>query len=379
MTCHVAVLTPTGKGAVATIAVTGPGAAALVSQFVERASGKSLLEARPSDVVVGTFTATGQTTGEELVIAVESAEQVLLHPHGGLAAIEAMVSSLEKAECVRQSWRDYLRQHASDPWDAEIQILLTQARTLPSARLLMGQQAGTMRKALADLAQKGIASDKQNAISQANRMLQLAPLGLAIARGGFRLVVAGRPNVGKSRLINRWLGYERSIVFDQPGTTRDVVETPMALGGWPFLLLDTAGLRETIDPIEREGVLRARQAISKADLVLLLFDASSGWTQEDAELEQRLQTLLRESHAGMTRAKLVRVQNKSDLVTDNSPSDSTAIAISAETGSGMADLEVAILRELVPQPLPQKGEAVPVLEQQVQEITAIQTQWESQR
>jgi len=377
VTCHVAVLTPTGKGAVATIAVTGPGAAALVGQFVERASGKSLAEAKPSDVVVGKFTATGQSAGEELVIAVESAEQVLLHPHGGLAAIEAMASSFEKAGCIRQNWRDYLRTHASDPWEAEIQILLTQARTLPSARLLMGQQAGTMRKALAEIAQKGTASDKQKAMSQANRLLQLAPLGLAIARGGFRLVVAGRPNVGKSRLINRWLGYERSIVFDQPGTTRDVVETPMALGGWPFLLLDTAGLRETIDPIEREGVLRAGQAISKADLVLLLFDASCGWTPEDTELEQRLQTLLQESHAGLTRAKLLRVQNKSELVSGSSANDNSAIAISAETGSGMANLESAILRALIPQPLPQRGEAVPVLEEQVQEIIALQTEWKS--
>lgn len=377
MTCHVAVLTPTGKGAVATIAVTGPGAAALVGQFVERASGKSLAEAKPNDVVVGKFTATGQSAGEELVIAVQSPEQVLLHPHGGLAAIEAMASSFEKAGCIRQTWRDYLRTHASDPWEAEIQILLTQARTLPSARLLMGQQAGTMRKVLAEMAQKGTASEKQKAISQANRLLQLAPLGLAIARGGFRLVVAGRPNVGKSRLINRWLGYERSIVFDQPGTTRDVVETPMALGGWPFLLLDTAGLRETIDPIEREGVLRARQAISKADLVLLLFDASCGWTPEDTELERRLQTLLQESHAGLTRAKLLRVQNKSDLVSDNSANVSSAIAISAETGSGMANLETAILRALIPQPLPLRDEAVPVFEEQVQEIIALQTQWES--
>lgn len=377
MTCHVAVLTPTGKGAVATIAVTGSGAAALVSQFIQRASGKSLVEATPSDVVVGKFTALGQSAGEELVLAVHSPDQVLLHPHGGLAAIEAMVTSFEKAGCIRQTWRDYLRHHAPDPWEAEIQILLTQARTLPSAELLMGQQSGTLRKALMDLAKSGDAEHKHTAIRQVSRMLQLAPLGLAIARGGFRLVVAGRPNVGKSRLINRWLGYERSIVFDQPGTTRDVVETPMALGGWPFLLLDTAGLRDTEDLIEREGVQRARQAIGSADIVLLLFDASCGRTAEDAKLEQHLQTLLQENHAGRSHAKLLRVRNKSDLVSANSSGDLSAIAISAEKGTGMAELEAAILNELIPQPPPQTGEAVPVLEEQVQEILALKSRWDS--
>lgn len=377
MTCHVAVLTPTGKGAVATIAVTGPSAAALVSQFIQRASGKSLVEAAPSDVVVGKFTALGQSAGEELVLAVHSPDQVLLHPHGGLAAIEAMVTSFEKAGCIRETWRDYLRQHASDPWEAEVQILLTQARTLPSAQLLMGQQSGTLRKALMDLAKSGDAEHKHAAKQKVLRMLQLAPLGLAIARGGFRLVVAGRPNVGKSRLINRWLGYERSIVFDQPGTTRDVVETPMALGGWPFLLLDTAGLRDTEDPIEREGVQRARQAIGSADIVLLLFDASCGWTEDDAKLEQHLQTLLQENHVGLSHAKLLRVQNKSDLVSASSSGNRSAIAISAEKGTGTAELEAAILNELIPQPPPQTGEAVPVLEEQVQEILALKSRWES--
>ncbi len=370
--CQVAVLTPTGKGAVATVCVTGADAVATVGRFVRPLRTKRLIDAKHDEIVVAQFVAAGQTVGEELVVTVLAADHVLLHPHGGLAAVEAMVATFETAGCTRQSWQDYLRQRADDPWEAEASILLTQARTLSAARLILDQQQGAMRRGLAEIKNAIQSGDRETAKQKLLRLQKLELLGKGIAQGGFRLVVAGRPNVGKSRLINRWLGYERSIVFDQPGTTRDIVETPLALGGWPFMLMDTAGLRETEDPIESEGVQRANRAIQNADLVLLLFDGSVGWTAEDARLQSSIERAFSADDSVRTKQRLLVVQNKSDLLvkvgaSEQLPGKLDAVAVSAQTGMGMEQLEEAILNRLVPI-TPNAGEAVPVLEQQRQAV-----------
>jgi tRNA modification GTPase len=103
-----------------------------------------------------------------------------------------------------------------------------------------------------------------------------------ILREGARVVIGGRPNVGKSTLMNKLLGMERSIVTNIPGTTRDTIEESLAIDGVPIRLVDTAGLRTTSCEIEAEGVSRARSIINQADMILYVIDASDGIHQDDA-------------------------------------------------------------------------------------------------
>jgi tRNA modification GTPase len=105
-----------------------------------------------------------------------------------------------------------------------------------------------------------------------------------LLREGLRVAIVGRPNVGKSSLLNRLSRSERAIVTDLPGTTRDLVESELVLQGVPLTLLDTAGIRPTDDRIEQLGIERSRAALATADLVLLLFDLLAGWTGEDQAL-----------------------------------------------------------------------------------------------
>ena len=107
-----------------------------------------------------------------------------------------------------------------------------------------------------------------------------------VLREGLKVAIIGRPNVGKSSLLNALSGSERAIVTDQPGTTRDLVESELVLGGVPLTLLDTAGIRATDDPVERLGIERSRQALAAADVVLLLFDLSQGWSEGDQALRE---------------------------------------------------------------------------------------------
>jgi tRNA modification GTPase len=107
-----------------------------------------------------------------------------------------------------------------------------------------------------------------------------------LLREGLRVAIVGRPNVGKSSLLNLLSRRDRAIVTDQPGTTRDLLESELVLDGVPLTLLDTAGIRATDDPVERLGIARSREALAAADAVLLLFDLQAGWSEADEQLRQ---------------------------------------------------------------------------------------------
>ena len=125
----------------------------------------------------------------------------------------------------------------------------------------------------------------------------------SVVRQGLRVALVGRPNVGKSSLLNLLSRRERAIVTDLPGTTRDLLESEIVLDGVPITLLDTAGIRATSDAVEQMGIARSREALASADLVLLMFDLAQGWVEED----QALLALIPE---GVPR---LRVGNKADL------------------------------------------------------------------
>ena len=159
-----------------------------------------------------------------------------------------------------------------------------------------------------------------------------------VLRDGLRVAIVGRPNVGKSSLMNALLGTDRAIVTAEAGTTRDLIDEKTNFQGVPVRLIDTAGIREADSEAERIGVDRAREAILTADVVCVVLDASVPITAED-------ETLLRET-AGMTRLVLL---NKSDLAVNNSISRPNGIRVSAKTGEGLDELKNAILRLAAPE------------------------------
>ncbi|XTZ11220.1 MAG: tRNA uridine-5-carboxymethylaminomethyl(34) synthesis GTPase MnmE, partial [cyanobacterium endosymbiont of Rhopalodia yunnanensis] len=109
-----------------------------------------------------------------------------------------------------------------------------------------------------------------------------------LLRSGIKVAIVGRPNVGKSSLFNAWNQCDRAIVTDLPGTTRDLVESQLVVGGIPVQVWDTAGIRDTVNTVEKMGVERSRRAASYADLILLTIDAQAGWTAEDQEIYQQV-------------------------------------------------------------------------------------------
>ena len=171
------------------------------------------------------------------------------------------------------------------------------------------------------------------------RLVAEAQLGERL-RQGLRVAIVGRPNVGKSSLLNRLSRRERAIVADLPGTTRDLLESELVLDGVPLTLLDTAGIRPSDDPVERLGIARSHEALASADVVLLLYDLAQGWTAADAELRALVP-------AGVP---VLVVGNKADLGPTALPAElpdpaaaPAELAISARTGAGEAELTRLLL------------------------------------
>lgn len=159
-----------------------------------------------------------------------------------------------------------------------------------------------------------------------------------VLRDGLRVAIVGRPNVGKSSLMNALLGSNRAIVTAQAGTTRDVIDEKLSMRGVPVRLIDTAGIRSASDEAERIGVDRARDELGLADVVCVVLDASCGLTAED-------EALLEETN-GKTRIILL---NKSDLPQKLEERFDGAISISAKTGDGLDELRDAILELAAPE------------------------------
>jgi tRNA modification GTPase len=157
-----------------------------------------------------------------------------------------------------------------------------------------------------------------------------------VVRDGARLVLVGRPNVGKSSLFNRLLEEDRAIVTEIAGTTRDTIEEDLVLDGIPVRLIDTAGLREVRDAIEIEGVSRAHRALEQADLVLFVLDGS----RETDELERDTLTRV-ETEAG----RWVAVVNKSDLPQRMRLNGTRTV--SAKNGDGVAELRAELREQLL--------------------------------
>jgi len=181
-----------------------------------------------------------------------------------------------------------------------------------------------------------IKSNIDSVLKQINRLMETYRRG-KLLREGIKLAIVGRPNVGKSSLFNALVGYERAIVSELKGTTRDFIEESLTINGIPVKLLDTAGIRETEDKIEKLGIEKALEKIDEADIVLFMFDASEGIIQQDIKIYEIIKD----------KSPLI-VGNKSDLL-DKSEKKyyfKDVILVSSKTLENFALLEDRILQKL---------------------------------
>ena len=345
MTSHtstwVACLTPPGEGAIATLGLYGPDAWGAARQFFRPRKGD--LPAAPS---YGKFWLgrLGEEMHDEVVLAVKRAGPACcleLHSHGGREVVRYLHELLVAHGLRPCSWQDFLRLTSADALLAAAGAALAEAPTARTAAILLDQYHGAFGRALRTFDAHLERGDVPAARGAAEELARRAPLGRHLTTP-WRVVIAGAPNVGKSSLLNALAGYQRSIVAPTPGTTRDLVTVRLAIDGWPVEFVDTAGLRDSAEALEGQGIERARATAATADLCLWVLDASA------ARIDPEQMT-----------TGVHRVVNKIDLPAAwDLDAVGDAVRVSAQTGAGLADLCARISRWLVPEP-PPAGAAVP--------------------
>ena len=275
--------------------------------------------------------------GESVVVCRTAEDRYELHCHGGHAASQAILNCLLDEGIQIQSAIESLAQTQSDPIDTEATLELLKAKTLRTVRILMDQKRGALRDAFNQIDRALERADLPEARRLAEELKSWNSVGKHLT-APFDVLLCGPPNVGKSSLLNRILGYRRAIVHDQAGTTRDLLVEETSIEGWPVRIQDSAGIRTSGDLTEQLGVQRAIEASSSADLQLILVDPAEGWTG---------------AHQGLFDSKPQKsmlVLTKADLrlPRPNSLPACPSLSVSAQTGEGIDELLEAIARGLVP-------------------------------
>ncbi len=382
-----AIATPPGEGGIGIIRVSGEKAIDIASRVFAGAGGRTVRDYRTHTLHHGELRAPDGKRIDEVLVAVMKAPRsytcedvVEFHCHGGplilRLGMEALVlSGARLAEPGEFSKRAFLNGRL-DLAQAEAVMDLIAARTETGLRVALDQLRGALSEelgrlreglvrllveveagidfsdeditfiSLQDLA-KGVIAVRD----RIGRLIRTAEEG-RIVREGVTAALVGRPNVGKSSLMNALAKADRAIVTPIPGTTRDVLEECVNVRGIPVRLLDTAGLRETVDVVEREGVRRSHDALARAELVLAVLDGSEPLSEED----RRLLALARGKAA-------VLVVNKSDLPPRLEPPQLKGLAeenrivwTSATAGAGLEELRDAIRDAVLKQGLePSEG------------------------
>ncbi len=342
------VLTPTGRGAVAVVAVHGPQSLTAVDGFFFAKNRRPLFDQSIARIVYGHW---GSKGGEDLIVCRRVADHVEIHCHGGSQSVATIVGDLTTTGCREISWQEWLGHQTKCSLAIEAQIALSQAASLRTATILLDQFHGALQRELTAIRDLLNSDDVALAQSRLTSLLATAELGMHLTRP-WQVVIAGKPNVGKSSLINALVGYQRAIVFDQPGTTRDVVTASTVVDGWPVVLSDTAGLHDSTDELESAGINLARERLATADLVVWVLDAAEPYAISWQEIMDREVAELGLSLSG----KRLLVLNKIDRASVIEVS-LDAIATSATTGAGIEKLLAAISAALVPEVAP-NGAAV---------------------
>jgi tRNA modification GTPase len=363
-----AIATPLGEGGLAVVRLSGARALAVADQCFQPAGKHSLKpSAAPSHTIQFGRIFRGEQVIDEVLLAVLRAprtftreDTVEISCHGGLLparlVLDALLAGGARAAAPGEFTKRAFLNGRIDLAQAEAVADLIHSRTELALAAANEQLAGKLSQRInqlrddlmhtlahveahIDFPDEDIAPDTkgkllqrlENGLAFMDKLLATANEGQLLRRG-IRAAIVGRPNAGKSSLLNQLLGRDRAIVSPLPGTTRDTIEETANLRGLPVVFIDTAGLREAQDEIEREGIRRSRESLAQAELILHVFDAGESLTDTDktyfAEFEGK---------------KRILVRNKVDLpVKLELPAGAPVVDVCCLSGQGIEPLKDAI-------------------------------------
>ena len=395
-----AIATGQAATAIGIVRVSGQGCFALCDKVFRALNGKAFSAQEPRKMIYGDMLdAEGCVIDRGLAVrfpgphSYTGEDSAEFHCHGSPVVLRELLSALFAAGA-RQARAGEFTQRAFlngqlDLTQAEAVIDLIDAETAAAARNAAAQLDGGLRRVLEpiqdalleiisqfyavvdypdedieDIQPEQVASALRSADEQLTSLLATCQRG-KVLKSGVRTAIVGRPNAGKSSLLNALAGYDRAIVTDIPGTTRDTVEESVLCGGVLLRLIDTAGIRDTADMVEQMGVERSRKALKSADLVLAVVDGSVPLAAEDLEV-LRLAAECPRWIAVFSKCDLWDTKARS-IGLAGSPAPAASVTLSSVTGEGLDRLEAAVAALF---PAGASGEAGSLLTDQRQEEAA---------
>ena len=315
-----AISTPIGSGGIGIVRISGSGSVGIADKIFVSADGRKLCDKKSHTITYGHIVnpKTGETLDEVLVMLMLSPRTytkeniVEINCHGGLLVTKKVLelvlnNGARLAEPGEFTKRAFLNGRI-DLSQAEAVMDIIDSKTELSRKTAMNQLEGSIKQkvhglreeildmiaaieAAIDYPEHDVEEETYSQMhkritllkSEIKKLIESADMG-RIIREGVEAVILGKPNVGKSSLLNLLLMEERAIVTDIPGTTRDTVEEYMNLGGIPVKIVDTAGIRETGDKVEKIGVEKSRKCAEAADIIFMMIDASCPLSDEDMEI-----------------------------------------------------------------------------------------------
>ena len=347
---EVAILTPPGRSAIATLVCCGEDVDMAVAEFFTPKSNRDLSSYSFGQIVFGSWSQpSGQS--EDVVVCWKNESTIEVNCHGGIAAVDAIESNLNSKGFESISWKQWVESGDSDSICHKADELLAACSTLPTSLHMLDQQCGALSAELRTISELLSDHAVSKAVSRLQSLIASSHVGLHLVNP-FEVVIAGLPNAGKSSLLNQILGYDRAIVAEVAGTTRDVLAGMTAINGWPVSIRDTAGIRQSEESIEQQGVHRSYDQVAMCDLVVWVDAINQGWVEPQVELSD----------------STIFVFNKSDLLTETEVATSlrprpAGVVTSAVSGKGLDDLLQQIIASLVPS-MPVTGQPLVFTEDQ---------------
>jgi tRNA modification GTPase len=400
-----AISTALGEGGIGIVRLSGPAALPILKNIFRTPKGRQRHQFESHRLYYGTICnpfapkvsqTSNETTSDSIpsavldeVMAVYLAaprtytreDMVELNCHGGMISLERVLNlTLQQGARLAEPGEFTLRAFLNGRLDltqAEAVLDVVRSKTGPGLQQALGQLSGNLSRRIAVIRQQllsalahleamidfpeddvpivSVAPQIRQTLADLDKLLTTADAGM-IYRQGIRAAIVGVPNVGKSSLLNALLRSDRAIVTPIAGTTRDIIEETVNIGGVPVILVDTAGITTTEDIVERIGIERSRQALSSADLLLVVLDNSRKLGQADLEILEAVATELGQDPDsnltdGVSTKRAVVILNKADLPSGLDEvqlaqmlPDVLRVKVSAQQGTNLSELETTISR-----------------------------------
>jgi tRNA modification GTPase len=354
------ITTPIGEGGIGVIQVSGPDSLEIVNAVFKGKRLRDLRKAESKRLYYGDIYSNGSTVDEVIVNVLREQDSftgedlVEVNCHGGILAVKKTLECVVSAGAKEAHWEELasrsLSNNTIDRIQEEALLEIPGAKTKLGIKVLLDQYNSALSSFIQEtVEQVEKCNNKEQLYDINSKLREILATAITSPR---KLIITGKPNAGKSTLINALLKEDRLITHEEPGTTRDAIDEMIAIGDIPLTIIDTAGIRETDHEVEKLGILESKKQLREADKIIIVFDNSKPVEKEDKEIVKFINELkLQKTDQTDDKISIIPLLNKADLPCKLDLKSLVGetfgpiCQVSALNGEGLSTLEETLISE----------------------------------